>query len=233
MMELVKIEQLSKQYGSKHALRNIDANITLGKIIGVVGSNGSGKTTLLKLIAGQLHASSGQITIDGKEVDRTTKNIVSFMPDGPFLDKWMKIEDALFFYRDFFPDFDIRKAVDMLASMKISQEEKISSLSKGTLEKVQLILTLARNVKLYVLDEPLGGIDPVARAHILDLILDFYHEGCTILISTHLIQEIEKIFDEVMIIKDGELLLHENVEDLRFREGKAVDELFKEVFGTW
>ena len=136
-------------------------------------------------------------------------------------------------YRDFFPDFDIRKAVDMLASMKISQEEKISSLSKGTLEKVQLILTLARNVKLYVLDEPLGGIDPVARAHILDLILDFYHEGCTILISTHLIQEIEKIFDEVMMIKDGELLLHENVEDLRFREGKAVDELFKEVFGTW
>lgn len=232
MNDLIKLEGVSKKYGSKTALNGINLTLTPGKIIGLVGSNGSGKTTLLKLLAGLLHKSEGTIIIDEKEAGLETKQIVSFMPDGPFLDQWMKVKDAIAFYHDFFADFDATKAVTTLASMNISQEDRIASLSKGTLEKVQLILTMSRNAKLYVLDEPLGGVDPVAREQILDMLIEFYHEERTMIISTHLIHEIEKLFDEVIILKDGEVVLHENVEKLRFEKGKAVDELFKEVFGS-
>ncbi|EEM17589.1 MULTISPECIES: ABC transporter ATP-binding protein [Bacillus] len=230
MTELLKIENLWKRYGLKAVIRELNIEITEGKIVGLVGDNGSGKTTLLKMISGLQHPSEGNITIASEKVGLETKKIVSFMPDRPVFDEWMTVKEALFFYRDFYQDFDIQKAVDTIAEFKIPLEEKITVLSKGMVEKLQLILTFSRKAKLYILDEPLGGIDPVSREHVLELILQFYREDCTIIISTHLIGEIENIFDEVIFLKDGEIVLHENVEELRFQRGKAVNELFKEVF---
>lgn len=230
MTELLKIENLWKRYGLKAVIRELNIEITEGKIIGLVGDNGSGKTTLLKMIAGLQHPSEGSITIAGKKVGLETKEIVSFMSDKPVFDDWMTVKDSLFFYRDFYKDFDIQKAVDTIAELKIPLEEKITALSKGMVEKLQIILTFSRKAKLYVLDEPLGGIDLVSREHVLNLILQFYREDCTILISTHLIDEVENIFDEVIFLKDGEIVLYENVEELRFQRGKAVTDVFKEVF---
>lgn len=230
MTELLKIENLWKRYGLKAVIRELNIEITEGKIVGLVGDNGSGKTTLLKMIAGLQHPSEGSITIASKKVGLETKEIVSFMSDKSVFDEWMTVKDSLFFYRDFYKDFDIQKAVDTIVEFKIPLEERITALSKGMVEKLQIILTFSRRAKLYVLDEPLGGIDLVSREHVLDLILQFYREDCTMLISTHLINEIENIFDEVIFLKDGEIVLYENVEDLRFQRGKAVHELFKEVF---
>ncbi|GAB6465815.1 ABC transporter ATP-binding protein [Bacillus cereus] len=230
MTELLKIENLWKRYGLKAVIRELNIEITEGKIVGLVGDNGSGKTTLLKMIAGLQHPSEGSITIAGKKVGLETKEIVSFMSDKPVFDDWMTVKDSIFFYRDFYKDFDIQKAVDTVAEFKIPLEEKITALSKGMVEKLQIILTFSRKAKLYVLDEPLGGIDLISREHVLELILQFYREDCTILISTHLINEVENIFDEVIFLKDGEIVLHENVEELRFQRGKAVTDLFKEVF---
>ncbi|EJQ11249.1 ABC transporter ATP-binding protein [Bacillus cereus group sp. TH43LC] len=230
MTELLKIENLWKRYGLKAVIRELNIKITEGKIVGLVGDNGSGKTTLLKMIAGLQHPSEGSITIAGKKVGLETKEIVSFMSDKPLFDDWMTVKDSIFFYRDFYKDFDIQKAVDTVAEFKIPLEEKITALSKGMVEKLQIILTFSRKAKLYVLDEPLGGIDLISREHVLELILQFYREDCTILISTHLINEVENIFDEVIFLKDGESVLHENVEELRFQRGKAVTDLFKEVF---
>ncbi|HDR7775674.1 MULTISPECIES: ABC transporter ATP-binding protein [Bacillus] len=230
MTELLKIENLWKRYGLKAVIRELNIEITEGKIVGLVGDNGSGKTTLLKMIAGLQHPSEGSITIASKKVGLETKEIVSFMSDKPVFDDWMTVKDSIFFYRDFYKDFDIQKAVDTVAEFKIPLEEKITALSKGMVEKLQIILTFSRKAKLYVLDEPLGGIDLISREHVLELILQFYREDCTILISTHLINEVENIFDEVIFLKDGESVLHENVEELRFQRGKAVTDLFKEVF---
>ncbi|MDA2780083.1 ABC transporter ATP-binding protein [Bacillus cereus group sp. Bc002] len=230
MTELLKIENLWKRYGLKAVIRELSIEITEGKIVGLVGDNGSGKTTLLKMIAGLQHPSEGSITITGKKVGLETKEIVSFMSDKPVFDDWMTVKDSIFFYRDFYKDFDMQKAVDTIAEFKIPLEEKVTALSKGMVEKLQIILTFSRKTKLYVLDEPLGGIDLVSREHVLELILQFYREDCTILISTHLINEVENIFDEVIFLKDGEIVLYENVEELRFQRGKAVTDVFKEVF---
>lgn len=230
MTELLKIENLWKRYGLKAVIRELNIEITEGKIVGLVGDNGSGKTTLLKMIAGLQHPSEGSITIAGKKVGLEMKEIVSFMSDKPVFDDWMTVKDSIFFYRDFYKDFDIQKAVDTVVEFKIPLEEKITALSKGMVEKLQIILTFSRKAKLYVLDEPLGGIDLISREHVLELILQFYREDCTILISTHLINEVENIFDEVIFLKDGEIVLYENVEELRFQRGKAVTDVFKEVF---
>ncbi|MED1304666.1 ABC transporter [[Bacillus thuringiensis] serovar konkukian] len=230
MTELLKIENLWKRYGLKAVIRELSIEITEGKIVGLVGDNGSGKTTLLKMIAGLQHPSEGSIIIAGKKVGLETKEIVSFMSDKPVFDDWMTVKDSIFFYRDFYKDFDMQKAVDTIAEFKIPLEEIVTALSKGMVEKLQIILTFSRKAKLYVLDEPLGGIDLVSREHVLELILQFYREDCTILISTHLINEVENIFDEVIFLKDGEIVLYENVEELRFQRGKAVTEVFKEVF---
>ncbi|MBL3845985.1 ABC transporter ATP-binding protein [Bacillus cereus] len=230
MTELLKIENLWKRYGLKAVIRELNIEITEGKIVGLVGDNGSGKTTLLKMIAGLQHPSEGSITIASKKVGLETKEIVSFMSDKPVFDDWMTVKDSIFFYRDFYKDFDIQKAVDTVAEFKIPLEEKITALSKGMVEKLQIILTFSRKAKLYVLDEPLGGIDLISREHVLELILQFYREDCTILISTHLINEVENIFDEVIFLKNGEIVLYENVEELRFQRGKAVTDVFKEVF---
>lgn len=230
MTELLKIENLWKRYNLKTVLQDLSATISEGKIIGLVGDNGSGKTTLLKMIAGLRYPSKGTITIEGQKVGIETKKTVSFMPDSPVFDEWMTIKDAVVFYRDFYSDFDFHQAMDLIAEFKMPLEEHIVALSKGGVEKLQLILTFSRKAKLYILDEPLGGIDLVSRKHVLDLILKFYREDCTILISTHLIEEIENIFDEVIFLKDRTIILHENVEEIRFHHGKAVHELFREVF---
>ena len=230
MTELLKIENLWKRYNLKTVLQDLSATISKGKIIGLVGDNGSGKTTLLKMIAGLRYPSKGTITIEGQKVGIETKKTVSFMPDSPVFDEWMTIKDAVVFYRDFYSDFDFHQAMDLIAEFKMPLEEHIVALSKGGVEKLQLILTFSRKAKLYILDEPLGGIDLVSRKHVLDLILKFYREDFTILISTHLIEEIENIFDEVIFLKDGTIILHENVEEIRFHHGKAVHELFREVF---
>ncbi|KXY30240.1 ABC transporter [Bacillus cereus] len=230
MTELLKIENLWKRYNLKTVLQDLSATISEGKIIGLVGDNSSGKTTLLKMIAGLRYPSKGTITIEGQKVGIETKKTVSFMPDSPVFDEWMTIKDAVVFYRDFYSDFDFHQAMDLIAEFKMPLEEHIVALSKGGVEKLQLILTFSRKAKLYILDEPLGGIDLVSRKHVLDLILKFYREDCTILISTHLIEEIENIFDEVIFLKDGTIILHENVEEIRFHQGKAVHELFREVF---
>lgn len=230
MTELLKIENLWKRYNLKTVLQDLSATISAGKIIGLVGDNGSGKTTLLKMIAGLRYPSKGTITIEGQKVGIETKKMVSFMPDSPVFDEWMTIKDAVVFYRDFYSDFDLHQAMDLIAEFKMPLEEHIVALSKGEVEKLQLILTFSRKAKLYILDEPLGGIDLVSRKHVLDLILKFYREDCTILISTHLIEEIESIFDEVIFLKAGNIVLHENVEEIRFHQGKAVHELFREVF---
>ncbi|MBZ4225898.1 ABC transporter ATP-binding protein [Bacillus wiedmannii] len=230
MTELLKIENLWKRYNLKTVLQDLSATISEGKIIGLVGDNGSGKTTLLKMIAGLRYPSKGTITIEGQKVGIETKKIVSFMPDSPVFDEWMTIKDVVVFYRDFYSDFDFHQAMDLIAEFKMPLEEHIVALSKGGVEKLQLILTFSRKAKLYILDEPLGGIDLISRKHVLDLILKFYREDCTILISTHLIEEIENIFDEVIFLKDGTIILHENVEEIRFHHGKAVHELFREVF---
>ncbi|EOO82252.1 ABC transporter ATP-binding protein [Bacillus cereus K-5975c] len=230
MTELLKIENLWKRYNLKTVLQGLSVTISEGKIIGLVGDNGSGKTTLLKMIAGLRYPSKGTVTIEGQKVGIETKKTVSFMPDSPVFDEWMTIKDAVVFYRDFYSDFDFHQAMDLIAEFKMPLEEHIVALSKGEVEKLQLILTFSRKAKLYILDEPLGGIDLVSRKHVLDLILKFYREDCTILISTHLIEEIENIFDEVIFLKDGTIILHENVEEIRFHHGKAVHELFREVF---
>ncbi|AFQ13615.1 ABC transporter ATP-binding protein [Bacillus thuringiensis] len=230
MTELLKVENLWKRYNLKTVLQGLSVTISEGKIIGLVGDNGSGKTTLLKMIAGLRYPSKGTVTIEGQKVGIETKKTVSFMPDSPVFDEWMTIKDAVVFYRDFYSDFDFHQAMDLIAEFKMPLEEHIVALSKGEVEKLQLILTFSRKAKLYILDEPLGGIDLVSRKHVLDLILKFYREDCTILISTHLIEEIENIFDEVIFLKDGTIILHENVEEIRFHHGKAVHELFREVF---
>ncbi|MDY0948476.1 ABC transporter ATP-binding protein [Bacillus thuringiensis] len=230
MTELLKVENLWKRYNLKTVLQGLSVTISEGKIIGLVGDNGSGKTTLLKMIAGLRYPSKGTVTIEGQKVGIETKKTVSFMPDSPVFDEWMTIKDAVVFYRDFYSDFDFHQAMDLIAEFKMPLEEHIVALSKGGVEKLQLILTFSRKAKLYILDEPLGGIDLVSRKHVLDLILKFYREDCTILISTHLIEEIENIFDEVIFLKDGTIILHENVEEIRFHHGKAVHELFREVF---
>ncbi|MCP8968550.1 ABC transporter ATP-binding protein [Ectobacillus ponti] len=228
-MTLVQMEQVTKRYGKKEAVRDFSLALTEGKIIGLVGSNGSGKTTWMKLLAGQIYPTGGSIAIEGIPVGRATKSMVAYLPDGPFLDKWMNVAQALSFYEKFF-DFDRQAAEEMLENLGIPQQSKVTALSKGTLEKLNLVLTLARRAKLYLLDEPLGGVDPVAREQILDLILSQYREDSTIVISTHLISEIERIFEEVIVVKDGALVLHQNVEDIRLQKGQAVNELFREVF---
>ncbi|PFV97169.1 ABC transporter [Bacillus thuringiensis] len=230
MKELLEIENLWKNYNLKTVIQDVSFTIAEGKIIGLVGPNSSGKTTLLKMISGLRVPSKGSIRIENNKVGLSTKEIVSFMPDNPVFETWMTVKDALLFYRDMYADFNLQHAIDLIVEFKIPLEENISILSKGTTGILQLILTFSRKAKLYVLDEPLGGIDLVSRKNVLDLILKFYREDSTILISTHLIEEIENIFDEVIFLKDGGIVLHENVEEIRFHHGKAVHELFKEVF---
>lgn len=227
---LLQFQGISKAYGSKKALRDVTFGIGAGKIVGLLGTNGSGKTTLMKIAAGLSHPSEGNASVAGLPVGLNTKSIVSFMPDRPLTESWMKVKDAVGFYHDFYQDFDENKAKRMLEFMNLSTKDRISSLSKGMNERLQLTLALSRNAKLYLLDEPIGGVDPVARTKILDAIVEFYSEDSSLLISTHLVRDIERIFDEVIFIRNGEIVMQDEVENIRIKHGKSVDDMFKEVF---
>ncbi|WP_106767202.1 ABC transporter ATP-binding protein [Paenibacillus faecalis] len=230
MEHLIQFKDISKNYGRRHALHNVSLNISEGKIIGLLGTNGSGKSTLMKIAAGLIQPTSGTVKVKGTPVGLTTKSLVSFMPDRPLTESWMKVSDAIHFLKDFYPDFNVEKAHHMLEFMNLKLNDKISSLSKGMNERLQLTLALSRNASVYMLDEPIGGVDPVARSKILNAIVEFYNEDSSIIISTHLVNDIERIFDEVVFIRNGEIVMHEEVENIRFQHGKSIDEMFKEVF---
>jgi len=227
---LLQIRNLSKKIGSKHVLNDINLEVGAGKIVGLLGSNGSGKTTLMKSIAGIMYPDRGDILLESKPLGIESKTDISFMPDFFSLERNMKIKEVLQFYSDFYSNFDLIKAKELLAFMRLDEQERVKSLSKGMNERLALVVTLGRDAKLYLLDEPIGGIDPVAREKILDAILNFYSPTSTIILSTHLIHDMESIFDEVAFLKQGKIVLHENVEDIRLSRKCSVVDLFKEVF---
>lgn len=229
-MPILECNDLCKNYGSKAALKNVNLTIEPGQIVGLLGPNGSGKTTLIKLINGLLQPSSGTIKVNGQKPGAETKAMVSYLSDKNYLSSWMKVVDIVKMFNDFYRDFNQDKALSMLKDLNIDPEQKFKSLSKGTKEKVQLILVMAREAKLYILDEPIAGVDPAARDYILRTILANYNPEATVIISTHLIQDVEQIFDAVIFLNKGEITLFETVDDVRFKFNKSVDQLFREVF---
>lgn len=227
---LLECKNLCKTYGHKSALNGISLQLQPGKIIGLLGPNGSGKTTFLKLINGLLTPSAGSLLINGKPPGRESKAIVAYLPERTYLNDSMKVREALRFFADFYSDFDLQRAEEMLRNLNIETTARLKTLSKGTKEKVQLILVMSRQARLYCLDEPIAGVDPAARDYILRNIINNYNPEASVLISTHLITDIEQVLDEVIFIREGELLLHKTVDDIRFQNGKSVDALFREVF---
>ena len=227
---LLQIQNVSKFYGSKKVLSDVNLNLKSGKIIGLLGPNGSGKTTLIKILNGLLKEYEGNITIDGKEIGVHSKEIISYLPDEPYFENWMTTTDALNLFKDMYKDFDYEKATSLMSRMNLEKGVKIKELSKGMKEKFQLALVMSRKAKLYILDEPIGGVDPAARDFILDVILNNYEQDATILLSTHLISDIEKIFDEVIFLKNGSIVLHEDSEELRMQRQLSIDEIFREEF---
>ncbi|WP_346207082.1 ABC transporter ATP-binding protein [Caldifermentibacillus hisashii] len=231
MSNIVEINNLTKKYANKTALDNVNLNIERGKVVGILGPNGSGKTTLIKILTGLLRQTSGEVLIDGNKVGVKTKSAVSYLPDRNFLYKWMRIEDASHMYKDFYTDFDEAKFNELLAFMNLNRSMKIDSLSKGMHEKLNLALVLSRNAKLYILDEPIAGVDPVARDQILDAIINNYNEDSSMIITTHLVRDMESMFDEVVFLKDGQIVLTGNAEALREEKAKQIEEIYKEIFG--
>lgn len=230
MSVLFECKDLKKKYGKKEALKGISLQIESGQIVGLLGPNGSGKTTLIKLANGLLTPSAGEITINGNKIGVETKKSVSYLPERTYLNNWMKVKQMIDYFTDFYEDFDSARAYDMLAKLNINPDDKLKTMSKGTKEKVQLILVMSRNADVYFLDEPIGGVDPAARDYILNTIITNYNPDSTVIISTHLISDIEKVLDDVVMIKDGELVMHNTVDGIREEYGKSVDEVFREVF---
>lgn len=230
MEELLNCQNLTKRYGYKTALDSINLSIGRGRIIGLLGPNGSGKTTLIKLINGLLSPTSGTLTINGLAPGPETKKVVSYLPERTYFNSWMKVTDILNFFCDFYADFDRNRAMEMLKRLNINEADRLSSMSKGTKEKVQLIMVMSRDADLYCLDEPIGGVDPAARDYILQTIITNYNENASVLISTHLISDIENVLDDVIFIQNGHIRLSASVDDIREQEGKSVDALFREVF---
>lgn len=227
---ILECENLSKNYGSVKALDNLTLKIKSGKIVGLLGPNGHGKTTLIKTLSGLLSKDKGKVLIDGKRIGVGTKKIVSYLPERSYLSPEMKIKEVVSFFQEFYEDFDAKKADAMLGELSLDKESKLKSLSKGNREKVQLIMVMSRKAKLYLLDEPMGGVDPAARDYILKTIISNYSEDATVIISTHLIQDVEQILDEVVFLKEGKVMLHSDVDELRMEKEKSVDALFREVF---
>ena len=229
-MPILQCEQLTKSYGSNLALDHVDLTLEQGRIVGLLGPNGSGKTTLLKLANGLLQPGSGTITIAGKTPGVETKKIVSYLPERTYLSNWMNVVQLLDLFCDFYEDFDRDRAEHMLTALEISPKLRIKQMSKGTREKVQLILVMSRKADLYLLDEPSGGVDPATRDYILHTILNNYKRTATIVISTHLIADVENVLDDVIFINKGKIVLQSSVEAIRAERGSSVDELFREVF---
>lgn len=227
---ILECKGLIKNYDRKTALNGINLTINRGRIVGLLGTNGSGKSTLIKLANGLLTPTSGEILINGMKPGVETKKIVSYLPERTYLNDWMKVNDIINFFADFYENFNKEKAYDMLKKLNINAEDKLKTMSKGTKEKVQLILVMSREADLYLLDEPIAGVDPAARDYILNTIIKNYNENSTIIISTHLISDIEKILDDVVFISNGSISLSKSVDEIRDEEGKSVDGLFREVF---
>ena len=230
MGNILECHNLTKKYGSKVALDNISLSINSGKITGLLGPNGSGKTTLIKIASGILSASEGEVMAGGNRIGVESKKIVSYLPERPYFSPGMKVSETIKFFKDFYSDFSEDAAAEMLKSLEIKMDARIRTLSKGNREKVQLVLVMSRKAKLYLLDEPMGGVDPAARDFILKTILMNYNEEAGVIISTHLISDVEKVLDDVIFIKNGQMVLHESVDDIRSNKGKSVDSLFREVF---
>lgn len=230
MNPISECKGLTKRYGGKTALDQITFSLMPGKIIGLLGPNGSGKTTLIKLLNGLLVPTEGQIFIDGLRPGTETKKFVSYLPERTYLNSWMKVCDIIDFFQDFYEDFDKARAYDMLKRLNINPSDRLRTMSKGTKEKVQLILVMSRRARLYCLDEPIAGVDPAARDYILSTIIQNYDENATIIISTHLISDVENILDDVVFIQNGHIRMVDSVENIRFNQGKSVDALFREVF---
>ncbi len=230
MRPILECQSLTKKYGSDYALFGVDLALGRGQIVGLLGPNGSGKTTLIKLINGLLTPTEGRILVDGQAPGVETKKIVSYLPDRDYLSRHMRVKDVLAYYMDFYKDFSAENSSRMLDALEIDRKARLSSLSKGTKEKLQLVLVMSRNADLYVLDEPIGGVDPAARDYILQTILTNYNENATILISTHLIADIENVLDRVVFLSAGQVTLNASVDEIRTDYGKSVDTLFREVF---
>ncbi len=214
----------------KPALVDVNLTIPSGRIVGLLGPNGSGKTTLIKIASGLLTPSAGELLIEGKKPGIESKSLVSYLPDRTYFSDWMRVNRLMDFFADFYSDFDRTKAQDMLQRLNINPRDRLKTMSKGTKEKVQLILVMSRKAKLYLLDEPIGGVDPAARDYILSTIIGNYSEDSTVLISTHLIADVEKTINDVIFIREGRIMRTSSVDDIREKEGKSVDEFFREVF---
>lgn len=232
IMELpvLEIKNVHKKYLSHSVLEGVGFSIPRGKIVGLLGPNGCGKTTILKLISGLLQLDEGEIRINGICPGQQTKSMISYLPERSYLNDWMKISDILNLFSDFYADFDRKRAEQMLTDLKISKEEKLKTMSKGTKEKVQLILVMSRRASLYLLDEPIGGVDPATREYILHTILKNFDENSSILITTHLIQDVETIFDQVLFLNQGKIVIDGEVDEIREKYVKSIDGLFREVF---
>ena len=230
MSELLKITNVTKKYHHFKALNTVSMTLESGKIIGLLGPNGSGKTTLIKIINGLLKDYEGEVLVDGKNVGIDSRKIISYLPDENYFQDWMYIKDVLSIFSDLYEDFDKENCLTLMNRFKLDKGMKIKEMSKGMKEKFQLSLVMSRKAKLYILDEPIAGVDPAAREVILDVILNNYEEDALVLISTHLISDLETIFDDVVFLKDGEIVLHQSTEDLRLERKQSIDEAFREVF---
>lgn len=230
---LVYLDHVTKNYGHEVALMDVSLNIQPGRIIGLLGPNGSGKTTIIKLINGLLQPSLGNIYIHGQLPSPASKKVVSYLPDTTYLNENMKINDAVRYFQDFYADFNVQRAYQLLNDLHLHPNQKLNSLSKGNKEKVQLILVMSREADLYVLDEPIGGVDPAARDYILRTIIQNRRPNSSVLISTHLIADIEQVLDEAIFINQGRILLHENTTVMRNQHGKSIDEIFRDQFRVY
>lgn len=230
MQPILQCSHLSKHFGYLRALDDVTFSLERGRIIGLLGPNGSGKSTLIKLASGLLVPSQGEILVDGQKPGLETKLQVSYLPERTYLNNWMRVRDMIDFFGDFYSNFDKAKAFEMLRRLNINVRDRLKTMSKGTKEKVQLILVMSRNADLYLLDEPIGGVDPAARDYILNTIITNYNENASVVISTHLIADIERVLDDVVFICNGKVTLTSSVDDIREGQGKSVDALFREVF---
>ena len=229
-MELLEINHLYKNYDDKEVLKDINLKLKGGKIIGLLGQNGTGKSTLIKLINDLLIPTKGNIKVNGNDIGVETKKIISYLPERTYLNKNMTVNEVINYFNDFYDNFDSKKARKLLKDLKLDENQKLSKMSKGMQEKVQLVLVMSRKALLYILDEPLGGVDPATRDYILDTILNNFNHDASIIISTHLIADIERILDEVIFINDGMIILHEDTDKLREKENASIDEIFRRMF---
>ncbi|HZK19749.1 MAG TPA: ABC transporter ATP-binding protein [Treponemataceae bacterium] len=228
---ILKIDNVRKDYGKTKALDSVSFTLSRGRVLGLMGPNGSGKTTVIKIIASLLKPSSGNVFVCNKKIGFETKELVAFLPDRNILPKWMSVHDAISFYDDYFKNFNTEKAYDLLNLMKLKKNQKTSTMSKGMIEKLNLTLCFSRNAKLFLLDEPLGGIDPVARERIVSTIVKSYSADSSIIVSTHLVHDIENMFDSVCFIDEGSIVLAGDAEELRIEHSMSIDQLYIKQFG--